>query len=142
MTKDNQINFRVNDPTNEAIEEFAEKHDFTKAESVRRMVEDRLAGEGYLSHRSHTVVTDGGELKKEIGELHSDLNELSNDFDSEIDDVATRTIRSQRIDGVTLLGILWIGVHVIMTLPTWVTGVTGIALVVLLILSMRRESLL
>ena len=49
MAKDNQIAVRMKDPTYEAVREFSEEHDLTNAEAIRRMIEDRLAGEGYLS---------------------------------------------------------------------------------------------
>ena len=75
MAKDNQIAVRVNDPTYEAIQEYASNYDLTNAEAVRRMSERVLAGEGYLDGPSK-VIPDGGEIREKIEESNKKSDEI------------------------------------------------------------------
>jgi heme oxygenase len=93
MAKDNQILVRVNDPTNESVEEFAEDRDLNKAEAVRKIVESRLKGEGYLQrHYDNDVepIPDGGQImekldgiEKEVSESSSSVSELKKEAEEE-----------------------------------------------------------
>jgi hypothetical protein len=74
MAKDNQINVRVNDRVNSAIEDFAETNDYTKTEAVRRMVEGRLAGEGYIDG---VAITDGAGLSDEVEATRNEIEKRS-----------------------------------------------------------------
>jgi len=85
MAKDNQILVRVNNPTNEAVEDFAEKYDYTKAEAVRRMVEDRLAGEGHLE--SGRAVPDGGEILNRIDSIEQQQTQRLDEIEQDIETV-------------------------------------------------------
>jgi hypothetical protein len=84
MAKDNQILVRVNDPTDEAIESFAEKHDYTKAEAVRRMVEDRLAGEGHMG--DNRAVPDGGQILNRIEAVEKSQQNRLDEIDRKVEE--------------------------------------------------------
>jgi len=113
MAKDHQIAVRVNDPTYEAIESFAEKHDYTKAEAARRMIEDRLAGEGHLE--SGRAVPDGGQILDRINAIEQQqtqrLDEIEQDIETAFEDEPTKIekwISGMQIwsAGLTLAGIV------------------------------------
>jgi hypothetical protein len=139
MAKDNQINVRVNDRTNQAVEDFADDKDYTKVEAVRRMVEGRLAGEGYLEG---VAISDGGQLVSEIetnrtavqqaqNELENTRSEVSN-LSEEIEEFKS----SMKIMAPSIfLSLLWIGATSAVDLPSnWLVG-TGLALIGLLLVS-------
>jgi hypothetical protein len=142
MAKDNQINVRVNDRTNQAVEDFADDKDYTKVEAVRRMVEGRLAGEGYLEG---VAISDGGQLVSEIetnrtavqqaqNELENTRSEVSN-LSEEIEEFKS----SMKIMAPSIfLSLLWIGATSAVDLPSnWLVG-TGLALIGLLLVSFYR----
>jgi hypothetical protein len=139
MAKDNQINVRVNDRTNEAIENFAEDKDYIKTEAVRRMVEGRLAGEGYLEG---VAVSDGGQLVNEIetnrtavqqaqNELENTRSEVSN-LSEEIEEFKS----SMKIMAPSIfVSLFWIGATSAVDFPSnWLVG-TGLAVIGFLLLS-------
>lgn len=82
MAKDNQIAVRVNDPTYEAIKEYADEYDLTRAEAVRRMSERVLTGEGYLSGPARA---DGGQVIERLDEIEQSHQEEFNRIESTID---------------------------------------------------------
>lgn len=88
MAKDNQISVRVNDPTYEAIQSFAEKYDYTKAEAARRMIEDRLAGEGHLE--SGRAVPDGGEILNRIEAVEQQQAQRLDEIETDLEDEPTK----------------------------------------------------
>lgn len=78
MTKENQILVRVNDPMNNAVEEFAEDRDYNKAEASRKILESRLKGEGYL--RRHygdndlEPMPDGGQIIEKLEDIEEEVS--------------------------------------------------------------------
>jgi hypothetical protein len=70
MPKENQILVRVNDPMDNAVEEFAEDRDYTKAEASRKILESRLKGEGYLRRQYGNddlePLPDGGQVLSKL----------------------------------------------------------------------------
>jgi len=85
MAKNNQILVRVNDPTNEAVENYAEEYDLNKAEAVREMAQRVLRGEGYLETPG-PAISDGGVVEKidqtndEIEKTQQKVEELNADI--------------------------------------------------------------
>jgi len=142
MAKDNQINVRVNDRTNEAIEKFAEDKDYIKTEAVRRMVEGRLAGEGYLEG---VAVSDGGQLVSEIetnrtavqqaqNELENTRSEVSN-LSEEIEEFKS----SMKIMAPSIfLSLFWIGATSAVEFPSSALIASGLGVIAVLVVSYYR----
>jgi hypothetical protein len=132
MAKDHQIAVRVNTPTNKAIKEFAEKHDYTKAEAVRRMVEARLAGEG---HMEGATITDGGiteQIDNQFDEIKSVQKDSIQQIESEvseasktIEDLRDLEVHLKKISVPILLSLLWIGIEATFGVPGGTPVVVG-----------------
>jgi hypothetical protein len=130
MAKDNQVLVRVNDPTNEAIEDFAEDHDYNKAEAVRRIVEDRLAGQGYLDLPAGSAIPDGGEIlskTEEIGSRTEEIESRVNDLDEQIEEVNEQSGISNRLLLLLSLAFLWIIGDFILGYPDFAVILSGSA---------------
>jgi len=129
MAKDNQIAVRFNDPTYEAIQEFAENKDFSQAEAVRKCTESRLAGEGYLDG---PAVADGGEVVEKIEDVDEKLDTMNSAVSSDIQDYRADL---KMFYVVLAFSLLWIGVAQIATVPWWVVVGTGSIVLVSVIYS-------
>jgi hypothetical protein len=77
MPKENQILVRVNDPMNNAVEEFAEDRDYNKAEASRKILESRLKGEGYLRRQygddDLEPMPDGGQIIEKLEDIENEV---------------------------------------------------------------------
>jgi hypothetical protein len=125
MAKDNQVAIRINDPTYEAIEEFAQRNDYTKAEAVRRIVEGRLAGEGYLDG---IAVADGGieeRLEDTEESIQKEVNRVSTKIETRLD---SQQSSQKKLNYSIIAGLLFIAVEVAFGLPAWVTISFGLVL--------------
>lgn len=111
MPKENQILVRVNDPMDNAVEEFAEDRDYTKAEASRKILESRLKGEGYLRRQYGNddlePLPDGGQVVEKIEEVEKEVQKVSQNLNSDQEDGEQRHVARQRgtIQGILLLGI-------------------------------------
>lgn len=114
MPKDNQIAVRVNDPTHDAIKEYAEEYDLTQAGAVREMTERVLRGEGYLDTPG-AAIPDGGEIAEQ--------------FDAQAEQITHLQRTQQTATAGTLVGLLWVGVVLALDLPSWAVIATGSLLV-------------
>ena len=87
MPKENQILVRVNDPMDNAVEEFAEDRDYTKAEASRKILESRLKGEGYLQRHygdnDLEPLPDGGQVVEKIEEVEKEVQRVGESIKSE-----------------------------------------------------------
>lgn len=91
MAKDHQIAVRINDRTHDAIQEFADEYDLNQAEAVRRMVEARLAGEGYLSG---PAVADGG-IAQQVNDRLDDIENHQKNRLDEIDQKVEKNLEKE-----------------------------------------------
>jgi hypothetical protein len=129
MAKDNQINVRVNDRTNEAIEDFAEDKDYTKTEAVRRMVEGRLVGEGYMEG---IAATDGGFIEEveATQEAVQDTQERVDTLSAEIQEF--RSGLSTLAPGL-FVAFIWGIVATGFSLPLWLHISSGVLVIAYLL---------
>ena len=111
MPKENQILVRVNDPMDNAVEEFAEDRDYTKAEASRKILESRLKGEGYLRRQYGNddlePLPDGGQVVEKIEEVEKEVQKVSQNLNSDQEDGKQRYVARQRgtIPFILLFGI-------------------------------------
>lgn len=76
MTRKSQLQTRVDADTKQAFDDYTERFDFTKAEVMRQIVRQHLAGEGY-----DIPVADGGgeiparQLEEQLAALEEQLAE-------------------------------------------------------------------
>jgi hypothetical protein len=137
MAKDNQIALRINDRTNEAVEQFAEEYDYNNAEAVRIILKDRLAGQGYLDE-PRSAMTDGGEITEKIEHTQEQVQKTRSEVGSlsrEIQDFKSTTSKMLPSFFVSLL---WIGIISAFELSPSVVAGSGIAMIALLFLSYYR----
>jgi hypothetical protein len=129
MAKDNQINVRVNDRTNEAIENFAEDKDYIKTEAVRRMVEGRLAGEGYLEG---VAVSDGGTLIEDrLEAVEQRQQTIKNNQEQTATEIENLFKYLRTLSKPLLAALLWFGVTSAVSIPGTIPEVaTGVLLVI------------
>ena len=136
MAKDNQILIRINDPMNEAVEEFAEDRDYNKAEASRKILESRLKGEGYL--RRHygdndlEPMPDGGEIKNQLNSVHEEVNSVQ-------EEVKEQNQYQSYLNLTFAVTALWFVVYFTFGFtPLW-TAITGIPLVCILAYLVYQE---
>ena len=125
MPKDNQILVRVNDPTNSAIEEFAEDRDYNKAEAVREIAKSRLTSEGYLNQELYgnpDAIPDGGEVKQKLDSVEEKL-------DSTEEKIGREQRNQNYLNLILVVSLVWIGIQLVVELGAFITGVTGISLI-------------
>ena len=112
MPKENQILVRVNDPMDNAVEEFAEDRDYTKAEASRKILESRLKGEGYLQRHygdnDLEPLPDGGQVVEKIEEVEKEVQRVSESINSEEEgkEQLYRARQSRTISFIIVFGIL------------------------------------
>ena len=98
MPKENQILVRVNDQMDNAVEEFAEDRDYTKAEASRKILESRLKGEGYLRRQygddDLEPLPDGGQVISKIESIERQID----DKESLAEEVITELESSGKIN--------------------------------------------
>lgn len=129
MAKDKQVLVRMNNPTYEAIQSFADDYDVTKAEAMRRIAEGRLAAQGYLNQPGDMAMTDGGQpLTK--SEAESLFQSTTDQVDSKIDQVDSKVDEIEErskptiTDKLVLISVMWIGIGIAAGTPTWFPEVT------------------
>ena len=125
MPKDNQILVRVNDPTNRAIEEFAEDRDYNKAEAVREIAKSRLTSEGYLNQELYgnpDAIADGGEIKEQLDSVEKKL-------DSTEEKIGKKQKYQNYLNLILAVSLVWIGIQLVADLGALISAVTGIPLI-------------
>lgn len=121
MAKDNQIAVRINDRTHEAVQEFANEYELNQAEAVRRMIEARLAGEGYLSG---PTVADGGIIEQVSDDLE-DIKDQQEDLDQSLE---KRSRDRFLLNSLLVVSVIWLATAVTIGFGTIATIVSGLAL--------------
>lgn len=126
-TKTETVAFRVNPPTNDAIESYAEEYEMSKGEALRAITKDHLAAQGKLEKDIRSkAVTDGG-VEKDVHELQSqaaDLEEL----------VREQTKTSGWFNTALSIAILWVILQSTIGFSDFVTLVTGVVVLLIVLL--------
>jgi hypothetical protein len=131
MAKDKQVLVRMNDPTYEAVQSFADDYDVSKAEAMRRIAEGRLAVQGYLDKPGGLAMADGGQpLTK--SEAESLFESTTDQVDSKIDQIDSKVEKVQEESDqsfhnrIVLIAVMWIGIGIAAGTPSWFPEVTYI----------------
>jgi hypothetical protein len=134
MAKDNQINIRVNDAMDEAIEEYREDRDFTKPEACRRMLESRLVADGYLEG---VVRSDGGELVDEIEATQNGIETTQSQIEATQSEVSELKSEFHQLVPVFLIALFWIGIESAVGIPFGSAGTISSGMAVMAIVLYR-----